>query len=77
MFHLGADLCSDVAARGGVIRSEYSILYGGIALIFFINGMQLGPEKLKEHAANWRLHIVVQGISLVLIPVIQLSMYLI
>lgn len=64
----------DVAARGGVIRSEYSILYGGIGLIFFINGMQLSPAKLKEHSTNWRLHIVVQGINLVLIPVIQLSM---
>lgn len=63
----------DVAARGGVIRSEYSILYGGIGLIFFINGMQLSPAKLKEHSTNWRLHIVVQGINLVLIPVIQLS----
>ncbi|KAI0887096.1 putative sodium bile acid cotransporter [Annulohypoxylon maeteangense] len=62
-----------VAARGGVIRSEYSVLYGGIALIFFINGMQLSPEKLKEHVKNWRLHIVVQGINLVLIPVIQLA----
>ncbi|OTB20230.1 hypothetical protein K445DRAFT_312662 [Daldinia sp. EC12] len=61
-----------VAARGGIIRSEYSILYGGIALIFFINGMQLSPAKLKEHVTNWRLHIVVQGINLVLIPVIQL-----
>ncbi|KAI0202751.1 sodium bile acid symporter [Astrocystis sublimbata] len=61
-----------VAARGGIIRSEYSILYGGIALIFLINGAQLSPEKLKEHAMNWRLHIVVQGINLILIPVIQL-----
>ncbi|KAI1144097.1 hypothetical protein F5Y05DRAFT_407497 [Hypoxylon sp. FL0543] len=61
-----------VAARGGTIRSEYSILYGGIGLIFFINGMQLSPVKLKEHATNWRLHIVVQGTNLVLIPVIQL-----
>ncbi|XXH04932.1 hypothetical protein Hte_011354 [Hypoxylon texense] len=61
-----------VAARGGIIRSEYSILYAGIGLIFFINGMQLSPEKLKEHAKNWRLHIIVQGISLILIPVIQL-----
>ncbi|KAI1340459.1 SBF-like CPA transporter family-domain-containing protein [Xylariaceae sp. FL0016] len=61
-----------VAARGGTIRSEYSILYGAIGLIFLINGMQLSPEKLKEHASNWRLHFVVQGISLVLIPVIQL-----
>ncbi|KAI0145895.1 hypothetical protein F4776DRAFT_382232 [Hypoxylon sp. NC0597] len=61
-----------VAARGGIIRSEYSILYGGIGLIFFINGMQLSPAKLKEHVTNWRLHFVVQGTNLVLIPVIQL-----
>ncbi|KAI0527837.1 sodium bile acid symporter [Xylaria bambusicola] len=61
-----------VAARGGVIRSEYSILYGAIALIFLINGAQLSPEKLKEHAMNWRLHVVVQVTNLLLIPVIQL-----
>ncbi|TRX94872.1 hypothetical protein FHL15_004333 [Xylaria flabelliformis] len=62
-----------VAARGGIIKSEYSILYGAIGLIFLINGAQLSPEKLREHALNWRLHIVVQGINLILIPVIQLS----
>ncbi|KAI0118925.1 sodium bile acid symporter [Nemania sp. FL0031] len=61
-----------VAARGGIIKSEYSILYGGIGVIFLINGAQLSPEKLKEHATNWRLHIVVQGINLILIPVIQI-----
>ncbi|KAI1110261.1 sodium bile acid symporter [Nemania sp. NC0429] len=61
-----------VAARGGVIRSEYSVLYGAIGLIFLINGAQLSPEKLREHATNWRLHVVVQGINLVLVPVIQL-----
>ncbi|KAI1426212.1 sodium bile acid symporter [Xylaria sp. FL1777] len=61
-----------VAARGGIIKSEYSILYGAIGLIFLINGAQLSPEKLKEHALNWRLHIVVQGTNLILIPVIQL-----
>ncbi|KAI0402616.1 sodium bile acid symporter [Xylaria palmicola] len=60
-----------VAARGGVIKSEYSILYGAIGLIFLINGAQLSPEKLKQHAMNWRLHIVVQGTNLILIPVIQ------
>lgn len=62
----------DVAARGGIIRSEYSVLYAGIGLIFFINGMQLSPEKLKEHVTNWRLHGLVQGINLVLIPLTQL-----
>ncbi|KAI5864571.1 hypothetical protein GGS23DRAFT_453472 [Durotheca rogersii] len=65
-------LFPNVAARGGVIRSEYSILYAAIGLIFLINGMQLSPAKLKEHATNWRLHIVVQGISLVIIPIIQI-----
>ena len=54
-----------------MIRSEYSILYGVISLIFLINAMQLSPEKLKEHALNWRLHIVVQGINLLVIPIIQ------
>ncbi|KAI1128564.1 sodium bile acid symporter [Nemania abortiva] len=61
-----------VAARGGIIKSEYSIIYGGIGLIFLINGAQLSPDKLKQHALNWRLHIVVQGINLILIPVIQI-----
>jgi solute carrier family 10 (sodium/bile acid cotransporter), member 7 len=63
----------EVACRGGYIRSEYSILYGAIALIFFINGMQLSPAKLREHITNWRLHLVVQGIGFVIIPVIMIS----
>ncbi|KAH8195468.1 hypothetical protein TruAng_010367 [Truncatella angustata] len=62
----------NVAAKGGVIRSEYSILYGAIALIFFINGMQLSPEKLKQHITNWRLHIIVQGIGFIIIPILML-----
>ncbi|KAM0819205.1 putative Sodium/bile acid cotransporter [Seiridium cardinale] len=62
----------NVAAKGGIIRSEYSILYGAIALIFLINGMQLSPQKLKQHINNWRLHFIVQGIGFVIIPVLML-----
>ncbi|RYP61624.1 hypothetical protein DL769_007622 [Monosporascus sp. CRB-8-3] len=69
---LMAYLFPHVAAKGGIIRSEYSILYGAVALIFLINAVQLSPDKLRERVTNWRLHIVVQGINLVLIPVIQL-----
>ncbi|RYP08279.1 hypothetical protein DL764_002013 [Monosporascus ibericus] len=47
---LMAYLFPHVAAKGGAIRSEYSILYGAVALIFLINAMQLSPEKLREHA---------------------------
>lgn len=37
--------------------------------------MQLSPEKLKENIFNWRLHIVVQGIGFIIIPVLILSKY--
>ncbi|KAG7121550.1 Solute carrier RCH1 like protein [Verticillium longisporum] len=63
---------ADVAAKGGPIRSEYSIIYGAIAVVFLISGLQLSPVKLREHATNWRLHLLVQGISFVAIPVVLL-----
>ncbi|OTA08540.1 hypothetical protein A9Z42_0002380 [Trichoderma parareesei] len=61
-----------VAEHGGIIRSEYSVLYGAVALIFLINGLQLPPEKLKKNLTNWRLHVMVQGCSFIIIPVIML-----
>ncbi|KAK1598745.1 sodium/bile acid cotransporter [Colletotrichum navitas] len=67
-----AYLFPNVAARGGPIRSEYSIIYGGIAVIFLVSGLQLSHAKLRENLTNWRLHIVVQGISFIVIPVILL-----
>ncbi|KAI8182823.1 hypothetical protein KHU50_002312 [Colletotrichum sp. SAR 10_65] len=63
----------NVAARGGPIRSEYSIIYGGIAIIFLVSGLQLSHAKLRQNVTNWRLHIIVQGISFIIIPVILLS----
>ncbi|GJN68953.1 hypothetical protein PLICBS_002999 [Purpureocillium lilacinum] len=62
-----------VAAHGGTIRSEYSILYGAVAFIFLVSGLQLAPAKLRENATNWRLHIVVQGISFVVFPAAVLA----
>lgn len=56
-----------------MIRSEYSVLYGAVAAIFFINGLQLSPEKLRLNLTDWRLHIVVQGISFVVIPLFMLG----
>lgn len=44
-----------------------------MAIIFFISGLQLSTQKLRENLFNWRLHIIVQGISFIVIPVIWLS----
>ncbi|KAK7518586.1 putative sodium bile acid cotransporter [Phyllosticta citriasiana] len=74
MFGLGlvcllAYLFPHVAAHGGVIRSEYSILYGAVAIIFFISGLSLAPRALLVHALNWRLHLLVQGFCFLACPV--------
>ncbi|KAJ3491281.1 hypothetical protein NLG97_g5621 [Lecanicillium saksenae] len=62
-----------VAAHGGTIRSEYSILYGAVAFIFLVSGLQLAPAKLKQNLLNWRLHVLVQGISFLIFPTVVLA----
>jgi sodium/bile acid cotransporter 7 len=64
----------EVASKGGIIKSEYSVLYGSVGIIFFVSGLQLSPEKLCMNLFNWRLHIITQGISFILIPLIWLGM---
>lgn len=49
-----------VGKRGGHIRSEYTITYGAVALIFLCSGLTLPFDKLVKHARNIRLHIIVQ-----------------
>jgi sodium/bile acid cotransporter 7 len=68
-------LLTAVAQHGGVIRSEYSILYGAVAFIFVVSGLQLSPEKLRKNVTNWRLHILVHGISFAVIPAIVLGKF--
>lgn len=72
---LTRDDLSDVAAHGGTIRSEYSILYGAVAFIFLVSGLQLSPAKLKQSLTSWRLHVLVQGISFLVFPTVVLGIY--
>ncbi|KAE8395769.1 putative sodium bile acid cotransporter [Aspergillus alliaceus] len=63
----------NVAKHGGIIRSEYSILYGAMALIFLISGLSIPRQKLLLHFLNWRLHLLVQVISFLFIPAVVLA----
>ncbi|EGX96835.1 sodium bile acid symporter [Cordyceps militaris CM01] len=63
----------DVAAHRGTIRSEYSILYGAVGFIFLVSGLQLAPAKLQQNLTNWRLHVLVQGISFLVFPAVVLG----
>lgn len=63
----------NIAKHGGVIRSEYSILYGAIAVVFLISGLSIPRQKLLKQFLNWRLHIVVQVTSFLFIPALVLA----
>jgi sodium/bile acid cotransporter 7 len=63
----------NVAKHGGTIRSEYSIMYGVIAIIFLISGLSIPRQKLISQMLNWRLHVIVQVISFLFIPALVLA----
>lgn len=49
-----------------------SIANYGVSLIFFLYGLRLSPQKLREGLSNWRLHTVVQLSTFVLFPLLML-----
>lgn len=47
----------------------------GISLIFFFYGLSLNTEALKDGLSNWRLHLVVQGSTFFIFPLLVLPFY--
>src|SRR6218665_3913518 len=60
-------------ARGGLFNPDY-INNGGSALILFMQGLSLAFDKIRSGAGNWRLHLVIQGFTFVVFPLIGLLM---
>jgi len=44
----------------------------GISLIFFFYGLKLNPTQLKSGLQNWKLHLLVQGATFVMFPLLVL-----
>lgn len=42
----------------------------GITLVFFLYGLKLNPESLKKGLKNYRLHLVIQGATYLVFPLI-------
>lgn len=68
---LVASLFPDIGRSGGWLHLEKLTDYG-IALVFFLHGMGIPTEQLKAGLGNWRLHLVVQGFTFVVFPLIFL-----
>lgn len=60
-------------ASGGWMHPEI-VTKAGVALIFFLHGLTLSFAALRAGALNWRLHLLVQGCTYVLFPLIGLGL---
>src|SRR5271169_4387299 len=60
-------LFPNVARRGGVIESQYTISYGAIGMIFLVSGLSISTKTLIENCTKWRLHLIVQVTSFLVV----------
>lgn len=58
-------------ARGGILHSETSVDLG-IALVFFLHGVNLPLDSLRRGVLAWRVHLVVQSLTYIFFPLLWL-----
>jgi predicted Na+-dependent transporter len=56
---VAAMLWPEPGARGGFLHADLISTYG-VAVVFFLYGLTLAPEKMRKGMTHWRLHLVVQ-----------------
>lgn len=66
-----ASLFPEFGATGGALHAETATNLG-IALVFFLHGIGLPLEALKRGLLAWRLHVVIQGLTYVVFPLLWL-----
>src|SRR5258706_4781641 len=69
---LAGILWPEPGGKGGFLHIEWITTYG-IAVVFFLYGLTLAPEKMRRGVANWRVHVTVQLGTFVLFPVVVLA----
>jgi sodium/bile acid cotransporter 7 len=58
-----AKAAPNFARQEGLIRAEYSIVYGAVAVIFLQSGLSMTTRDLLKNMGNWRAHLTVLLIS--------------
>jgi solute carrier family 10 (sodium/bile acid cotransporter), member 7 len=64
-----AFLFPSAGAKGGWLQPEL-VNNIGVALILFVQGLAMAVERMKAGASNWRLHLIVQGFTFLVFPVV-------
>lgn len=68
---LMAYLFPGFGAKGSRIELR-TVVHYGIMLLFFFYGVKLSPGELKHDLGNWRLHVIIQGITFIVFPLVVL-----
>src|ERR1700752_3506030 len=65
-----AFLFPSAGARGGWLHPDL-VNKAGVELILFVQGLAMAVERMKAGAGNWRLHLVIQGFTFLIFPVVR------
>ena len=66
---VAAVLVPQLGMTGGPLHFDLVATYG-IAVVFFLYGLTLAPDKLRKGAAHWRLHLTIQLATFALFPAV-------
>lgn len=58
-----AKAAPNFARHGGLIKAEYSIGYGAVAIIFLQSGLSMKSKDLAKNLGHWRAHLTIQLMS--------------
>lgn len=72
---VAAALDPALGATGSPLMIDKLVL-ASVSVVFFLHGAQLPTESLARGARNWRLHLVVQGTTYVVLPLCGLLVWL-
>jgi sodium/bile acid cotransporter 7 len=66
-----------IGIQDGPISPELTVKILAVSLIFFLSGLGLKTSDLKSALYQWRLHLVIQGYSLVVTPILVLVLVMV
>lgn len=69
-----AYLFPSVGMTGGALRAEYTVIWGGVALIFLIAGLSLSLSALRTGLPHWQAHAVCNGFNFLIAPTLGFAL---
>ena len=63
-----AGVAPSIGCKGGILRPELTVAWGATCGIFLLSGLNLPTSELARAAVSVRLHALIQGFNLLLIP---------